>query len=74
MQNSAFGVASGLTKGSQMEEIPGKSILREHFPNLPISNVLKLEGIANRDSLPYGDTYDLGPIEKVRTLFRGTLR
>ena len=33
-----------------------------------------LEGIANRDSIPYAGTYDLGPIEGLRTVLRGTLR
>ncbi|CAL1702401.1 unnamed protein product [Somion occarium] len=58
----------------QVQEIPGRDLLKERFPNLPISDVLKLEGIANRDSLPYRETYDLGPLDGIRTLFRGTLR
>ena len=58
----------------KVDEIPGKDLLKQVFPALPISNVLKLEGLANRDSLPYGSTYDLGPLQNVRTLFRGTLR
>ena len=36
--------------------------------------MLKLEGIANRDSLPYADTYELGKLEDLRTVLRGTLR
>lgn len=57
-----------------MHEISGTNLLKQRFPNLPISDVLKLEGLANRDSLPYGDTYSLGPLSGIRTLFRGTLR
>lgn len=67
MNKSAKGVIQTL-------EIPGKDILKSHFPNLPVSEVLRLEGIANRDSIPYADTYDLGRIEDLRTVLRGTLR
>lgn len=55
-------------------DIPGDNILKHHFPDVPISNVLKLEGIANRDSLPYADTYGLGRLDDLRTVLRGTLR
>ncbi|KAI0075026.1 hypothetical protein K474DRAFT_1647191 [Panus rudis PR-1116 ss-1] len=77
---SPRGVLSAALNGArfklwnQVQEIEGKNLLKEYFPNLPISDVLKLEGIANRDSLPYGDTYALEPLRDVRTLFRGTLR
>ena len=57
-----------------MEEIPGEIILRDHFPSLPVSDVLKLEGIANRDSIPYAGTYDLGSVDRLRSLVRGTVR
>jgi alpha-aminoadipic semialdehyde synthase len=36
--------------------------------------VLKLEGIANRDSIPYAETYELGDAKDLRTILRGTLR
>ncbi|THH32666.1 hypothetical protein EUX98_g1482, partial [Antrodiella citrinella] len=65
---SPKGVLSAALNGAQFK------LWDKNFPDLPISDVLKLEGIANRDSLPYGDTYDLGPLKDVRTLFRGTLR
>ncbi|KAG6372697.1 Saccharopine dehydrogenase-domain-containing protein [Boletus reticuloceps] len=55
-------------------EIPGENVLRHYFPDLPISNDLNLEGIANRDSLPYADTYGLGKLNDLRTVLRGTLR
>ncbi|KAF7986808.1 hypothetical protein HWV62_20442 [Athelia sp. TMB] len=60
--------------GGKDWDIPGKDILSSHFPNVPISNILKMEGIANRDSLPYADSYDLGPLSELRTVLRGTLR
>ncbi|KAG0708523.1 Saccharopine dehydrogenase-domain-containing protein [Suillus ampliporus] len=52
-------------------EISGENLLREYFPHVPISNVLKFEGLANRDSLPYAETYGL---ENAQTVLRGTLR
>jgi alpha-aminoadipic semialdehyde synthase len=48
--------------------------LRLHFPQVPISNVLRLEGIANRDSWPHAESYQLGDMKDLRTLLRGTLR
>ena len=54
--------------------IPGDDILRLHFPDVPVSNILKFEGIANRDSRTYAKDYQLGPLEGLRTLLRGTLR
>ncbi|KAI0086800.1 Saccharopine dehydrogenase-domain-containing protein [Irpex rosettiformis] len=60
--------------GGQIQEIAGKDILKEGFSDLPISDVLKLEGIANRDSLPYAETYSLGKLDSLRTIVRGTLR
>lgn len=55
-------------------EIPGENVLKHHFPDVPISSELKLEGIANRDSLPYAETYGLGELNTLRTVLRGTLR
>ncbi|TDL17070.1 hypothetical protein BD410DRAFT_901633 [Rickenella mellea] len=49
-------------------------LLRHKLSDLPISPVLKLEGLPNRDSLSYADTYSLGPSENLQTLIRGTLR
>ncbi|KAI0653120.1 Saccharopine dehydrogenase-domain-containing protein [Cubamyces menziesii] len=54
--------------------IDGDDLLRKYFTDVPLSNVLKFEGLANRDSLPYGDVYGLSPLDDVRTVFRGTLR
>lgn len=35
---------------------------------------MALEGLANRDAMPYAAKYGLGPVEGLRDLFRGTLR
>jgi len=52
--------------------IPGSRLLRENFGELVFQGTnLRLEGIANRDSLPYREEYELG---EVRTAVRGTLR
>ncbi|KAF8530178.1 Saccharopine dehydrogenase-domain-containing protein [Hysterangium stoloniferum] len=55
-------------------KIPGNDLLQSYFPSIPQSKFLKLEGIANRDSLPYAETYDLGPLSSLDTVLRGTLR
>lgn len=60
--------------GGAVREIPGRELLAQGFSDLPVSDVLKLEGIANRDSLPYAETYGLGKVEDLRTLVRGTIR
>ena len=57
----------------KVETIEGKNLFRQFFPNLDITDVLKLEGLANRNSLPYADTYGLN-LDETRTVFRGTLR
>ncbi|KAG9312632.1 Saccharopine dehydrogenase-domain-containing protein [Chiua virens] len=71
--NAALNGARFKLHGEVME-IPGEHILKNHFPDVPISNVLKLEGIANRDSLPYAATYGLGQLDDLQTVLRGTLR
>ncbi|KAF8930031.1 Saccharopine dehydrogenase-domain-containing protein [Dissophora ornata] len=55
-------------------EIQGKDLMKKHFPDVPIYPGFNLEGVANRDSLSYAETYGLGPVEKLDTMFRGTLR
>ena len=55
-------------------DIQGKDLMKKHFPDVPIYPGFALEGVANRDSLSYADTYGLGPVEKLDTMFRGTLR
>ncbi|KAI6014540.1 hypothetical protein PISMIDRAFT_89188 [Pisolithus microcarpus 441] len=62
--------------GGKLVEIPSEDILRKYFPDVPVPEgaALKFEGIANRDSLPYVETYALGDPGKLRTVLRGTLR
>ncbi|KXN92624.1 Alpha-aminoadipic semialdehyde synthase, mitochondrial [Leucoagaricus sp. SymC.cos] len=57
-------------------KLPGEDLLRSAFPRLPIPLMqdVELEGIANRDSLPYRETYGLQNEGSLRTLVRGTLR
>ncbi|TFK83565.1 hypothetical protein K466DRAFT_665741 [Polyporus arcularius HHB13444] len=55
-------------------EIDGDDLLKTYFPDVPLSNVLKFEGLANRNSLPYANVYGLKPLRDIRTIFRGTLR
>jgi alpha-aminoadipic semialdehyde synthase len=54
--------------------IPGDELLKSHFPSVPLWKGLALEGLANRDSLPYADKYGMGKIGDLKNLFRGTLR
>ncbi|KAG2171692.1 hypothetical protein INT43_008072 [Umbelopsis isabellina] len=55
--------------------IPGKDLLKEHFSTVPVpTKGFAFEGVANRDSLSYIDTYRLGTLKDMDTMFRGTLR
>ncbi|KAH7905556.1 Saccharopine dehydrogenase-domain-containing protein [Hygrophoropsis aurantiaca] len=71
--NAALNGARFKLRGTTME-IPGNNLLKHYFPEVPVSNVLKFEGLANRDSLPYAETYNLGKIDNLTTVLRGTLR
>ncbi|KAJ8521319.1 hypothetical protein ONZ45_g1975 [Pleurotus djamor] len=77
---SPRGVLSAATNSAryklnnQVWSIPGENILKSYFPDIPITDQFDLEGIANRDSLPYLDTYNLGKVDGIRTVLRGTLR
>jgi alpha-aminoadipic semialdehyde synthase len=55
--------------------IPGVDLLKEHFSTVPVpTKGFAFEGVANRDSLSYIETYKLGSIQDMDTMFRGTLR
>ncbi|KAL7421814.1 hypothetical protein Q5752_003585 [Cryptotrichosporon argae] len=54
--------------------VDGSALLRSHFPEVDLWRGLKLEGLANRDSLPYAEKYGLGALAGLRNVFRGTLR
>ncbi|KAJ6584864.1 Saccharopine dehydrogenase-domain-containing protein [Mycena capillaripes] len=59
---------------NEVWNIPENRLLRSYFPSVPINKDFMLEGLPNRDSLPYRSTYNLGKSSDVRTLIRGTLR
>ncbi|KAL1918036.1 uncharacterized protein VTP21DRAFT_3302 [Calcarisporiella thermophila] len=54
--------------------IAGKDLLKSHFSDVPIIPGFAFEGLANRNSLPYAETYGLGDVSQMDTMFRGTLR
>ncbi|WVQ99333.1 hypothetical protein IAU59_006466 [Kwoniella sp. CBS 9459] len=58
----------------EIVNIPGKDLLKRHFPSVKLWDGLPLEGLANRDSIPYASKYGLGEVEGLTNLFRGTLR
>ncbi|CAG8691904.1 3722_t:CDS:10, partial [Acaulospora morrowiae] len=58
----------------ELQRITGENLLKHHFPNVPIYPGFAFEGLANRDSLSYLETYGLHPLESKKSLFRGTLR
>ncbi|KAF8603401.1 hypothetical protein BDV93DRAFT_442477 [Ceratobasidium sp. AG-I] len=58
----------------ELVKVPGENLLQSYFPNVPISKGFALEGLANRDSLGYAETYGLGSVDGMKSLFRGTLR
>ncbi|WVF71526.1 hypothetical protein IAT40_006334 [Kwoniella sp. CBS 6097] len=59
---------------NQVVNIPGDELLRRHFPSVKLWDELPLEGLANRDSMPYASKYGLGEVDGLTNLFRGTLR
>lgn len=58
----------------QIHHIKGDQLLANHFQDVPLWKGLALEGLANRDSLPYAEKYGMGSVEGMTDLFRGTLR
>ena len=58
----------------QINHVKGDDLLANHFPDVPLWKGLALEGLANRDSLPYAEKYGMGNVESMNDLFRGTLR
>lgn len=57
-----------------MREIKGDKLLSSYFPSVPITKGFAFEGLANRDSISYAETYKLGPVDRLESVFRGTLR
>ncbi|PFH49159.1 hypothetical protein AMATHDRAFT_148287 [Amanita thiersii Skay4041] len=65
--------------GGRICDIPGDNLLKTYFTKVPVGQEYQegrfvFEGLANRDSLPYVDTYGLGSVDGLRTVLRGTLR
>ncbi|RIB27086.1 Saccharopine dehydrogenase [Gigaspora rosea] len=58
----------------KQQKILGGELLKSHFPNVPIDSKFEFEGLANRDSLSYINTYGLAPLETKDAMLRGTLR
>ena len=56
--------------------MPGERLLTSGVPDVPISDIMRFEGLPNRNSLPYAGQYGLGDphSQDLRTIFRGTLR
>jgi alpha-aminoadipic semialdehyde synthase len=60
-------------KDGQIISINGDKLLEAAQP-VSIYNGFAFEGIPNRDSLSYVTQYNLGDLNKIDTMFRGTLR
>jgi hypothetical protein len=58
----------------KLHTVPGDQLLASHFADVPLWKGLALEGLANRDSLPYAEKYGMGQVSELKNLFRGTLR
>lgn len=56
-----------------MFDTPGTHLLKSAL-NVPMYKGFAFEGIPNRDSLKYVDLYNLGRLENLDSMFRGTLR
>jgi alpha-aminoadipic semialdehyde synthase len=61
-------------RADETRHVPGDLLLSSHFPNVPLWKGLALEGLANRDSLPYAAKYGMGTVGDLASVFRGTLR
>ncbi|KAI9351101.1 Saccharopine dehydrogenase-domain-containing protein [Zopfochytrium polystomum] len=59
--------------GGKLIEVPGPELMRSAVP-VSIYPGFALEGLPNRDSLSYLDTYQLGSGADLTDMFRGTLR
>ncbi|KAH6904845.1 Saccharopine dehydrogenase-domain-containing protein [Coprinopsis sp. MPI-PUGE-AT-0042] len=61
--------------GGKIHQVPGNSLLKSAFSGINLGDGFEhtLEGLPNRDSLKYADTYNL-KLKELNTLLRGTLR
>ncbi|KAJ3235224.1 hypothetical protein HDU78_005295 [Chytriomyces hyalinus] len=60
-------------RDGKIHTIPGEDLMRSSV-DVPIYPGFALEGLPNRDSLGYLETYNLGTGEGLQNMFRGTLR
>lgn len=60
--------------GNKNYDIQPGQVLDSVFPYVPLFPGLSLECLANRDSLSYGSIYKLDPVNRLESMFRGTLR
>lgn len=61
-------------KNGETRKVPGSALFRDVFHVDAGFRGFALEGIPNRDSLKYADIYGIGPVNKLKDMFRGTLR
>ncbi|KAH9840769.1 Saccharopine dehydrogenase-domain-containing protein [Rhodofomes roseus] len=60
----------------EVVQVRNEELLTSGIPDVPISDIMRFEGLPNRDSLPYAGQYGLDnpQSQELRTIFRGTLR
>ncbi|KAH9916537.1 Saccharopine dehydrogenase-domain-containing protein [Fomitopsis serialis] len=60
----------------EVVQVHGEDLLTSGITDVPISDIMRFEGLPNRDSLPYARQYGLGDPQSqdLQTIFRGTLR
>ncbi|KAL3894789.1 MAG: hypothetical protein SGCHY_005070 [Lobulomycetales sp.] len=61
-------------KESRRKSVPGEALFRDVIQVDSGFRGFALEGLPNRNSVAYADTYGIGPIENLKDMFRGTLR
>lgn len=69
--NAALNSASFKLR-NKLYDIPGDKLLQSYFKDVDPN--YGMDGLANRDSLPYTGIYSLGSVENIETILRGTLR
>ncbi|KAI9017090.1 Saccharopine dehydrogenase-domain-containing protein [Gaertneriomyces semiglobifer] len=65
--------SAAFKRDGKIKQIKGEDLLKSAVP-VPIHKGFALEGIPNRDSLKYVDLYNLGKLDNLGAMFRGTLR
>ncbi|KAI9093121.1 Saccharopine dehydrogenase-domain-containing protein [Phlyctochytrium arcticum] len=65
--------SASFKRNGKVFEVPGNKLF-ESAVDVPMFKGFALEGIPNRDSLKYAQLYNLGHLEGLDAMFRGTLR